>query len=131
MLNTAIRQWLLAGVLALGLTGCASAPPLPPAPTIDEIVQMSKDGLTPDEIIRRLDEKIAEAEPQAPATKHDTVSPQPPEKPKPEQHAATAPVKRAEPAPPAAKPPVTSPWTADTKPDDAYKTPDLAMRVTR
>lgn len=81
-----------------------------------------------DYIIRRLDEKIAEAEPQAPAAKHDTVSPQPPEKPKPEQHAATAPVKRAEPAPPAAKPPVTSPWTADTKPDDAYKTPDLAMR---
>lgn len=81
-----------------------------------------------DHIIRRLDEKIAEAEPQAPAAKHDTVSPQPPEKPKPEQHAATAPVKRAEPAPPAAKPPVTSPWTADTKPDDAYKTPDLAMR---
>ena len=53
MRNGAIRQWLLAGALALGVAGCVSAPPLPPAPTVDEIVQMSKDGLTPDEIIRR------------------------------------------------------------------------------
>ena len=59
MRNGAIRQWLLAGALALGVAGCVSAPPLPPAPTVDEIVQMSKDGLTPDDIIRRLDESRA------------------------------------------------------------------------
>ena len=36
--------------------GCATSPPRPPAPTTDEIVQMSKDGLTPVEIIQRIDE---------------------------------------------------------------------------
>lgn len=59
MLKTPIRPWLLAGALSLALAGCATQPPRPPAPTSDEIVQMSKDGMTAAEIIQRLDESRA------------------------------------------------------------------------
>ncbi|MCR6664484.1 MAG: hypothetical protein NVV69_00380 [Methyloversatilis sp.] len=52
------RSLLLAG-LTLALGGCVTAPPRPPAPTTDEIVQMSKDGIPPAEIIQRLEESRA------------------------------------------------------------------------
>ncbi|WP_439537166.1 hypothetical protein [Methyloversatilis sp.] len=51
-----ISRWILFALLAVTLGGCATSPPRPPAPTTDEIVQMSKDGLTPAEIIQRIDE---------------------------------------------------------------------------
>ncbi len=50
------RLLLLAAALLLALGGCASYPPRPPAPTVDEIVQLSREGLAPAEIIRRIDE---------------------------------------------------------------------------
>jgi hypothetical protein len=56
MLNGKIAAWLLAGGLTLLLGGCATYPPRPPAPSIEDIVQMSQDGLTPAEIIDRIDE---------------------------------------------------------------------------
>lgn len=80
-----------------------------------------------DYMIRRLDEKIAEAEPQGPPAKPaaaaQSVATEKPAKP------ATAPPKRVETAPPSVKPPpASSAWTANTKPEDAYKEPNLAMR---
>jgi len=80
-----------------------------------------------DHMILRLDEKIAEAEPQAPVVKTDPPA-QSAEKAKSEKQAAATPPKRAEPAQPVAKPAAPSTWTADTKPDDAYNAPNLAMR---
>lgn len=80
-----------------------------------------------DYMIRRLDEKIAEAERQGPTAKPE-AAPQSAEAEKPAKPAAASP-KRVETAPPSVKPPsAASTWTADTKPDDAYKTPNLAMR---
>jgi hypothetical protein len=79
-----------------------------------------------DYMIRRLDEKIAEAEPQAPPAKPEPAASA--EKAKPEKQATAAPPKRAEPAPPVAKPAAPSTWIADTKPDDSYNAPNLAMR---
>lgn len=49
-------RWILVALLAMMLGGCATSPPRPPAPTTDEIVQMSADRLTPAEIIQRIDE---------------------------------------------------------------------------
>ena len=46
---------LLAGVM----TGCATAPQLPPPPTTAEIVQMAKDGQTAEAIIQRMQLSIA------------------------------------------------------------------------
>jgi len=46
---------LLAGVM----TGCATAPQLPPPPTTAEIVQMAKDGQTAEAIIQRMQQSIA------------------------------------------------------------------------
>ena len=47
---------LLALLVTLtALTGCATQP-LPPPPSIDQIVQMSKDKLPPEDIIRRIRE---------------------------------------------------------------------------
>jgi hypothetical protein len=51
-----ISRWILVALFSVTLGGCATSPPRPPAPTTDEIVQMSKDGLTPAEIIQRIDE---------------------------------------------------------------------------
>lgn len=56
MSKSLLQPWLIAGLLSLALGGCASYPPRPPAPTAEEIVQLSKDGLTPAEIIQRIDE---------------------------------------------------------------------------
>ncbi|HKO87519.1 MAG TPA: hypothetical protein VJU83_03265 [Burkholderiales bacterium] len=39
--------------------GCAATKPLPPPPSIDEIVQMSADKVPPEEIIRRMREARA------------------------------------------------------------------------
>lgn len=79
-----------------------------------------------DYMIRRLDEKIAEAERQGsakPAAAAQSADTEKPEKP------ITVPPKRVEAAPPSVKPPpASSAWRADTKPDDAYKEPNLAMR---
>jgi hypothetical protein len=47
---------LLVSLAALG--GCATTP-LPPPPSIDEIVQMSKDKVPPEDIIRRMREARA------------------------------------------------------------------------
>jgi hypothetical protein len=82
-----------------------------------------------DYMLRRLDEKIAEAERQAgqqttppaappkpPATAEKSNPPVPPP---PAKRAATAPARPA---------PATPAWTADTKPNDAYTGPNLAMR---
>ncbi len=44
---------------ALLLSGCASLKPLPPAPTVDEVVQMSQSKTPPEEIIRRMRESRA------------------------------------------------------------------------
>jgi len=79
-----------------------------------------------DYIIQRLDEKIAEAERQEASAKPEAPV-QPAVKSKPDKPATVVP-KRAESAPPEVKPPASSTWTADTKPDDAYETPNLAMR---
>jgi hypothetical protein len=51
-----LTRWILVALLAMTMAGCATSPPRPPVPTTDEIVQMSKDGLTPAEIIQRIDE---------------------------------------------------------------------------
>lgn len=79
-----------------------------------------------DYMIRRLDEKIAEAERQGsakPAAAAQSADTEKPAKP------VTVPPKHVEPAPPSVKPPpASSAWRADTKPDDAYKEPNLAMR---
>lgn len=79
-----------------------------------------------DYMIRRLDEKIAEAEhqgpPAKPAAAAQSVDTEKTAKP------AVPPPKRVEVAPPPVKPPASPAWTADTKPDDAYKKPNLAMR---
>lgn len=40
MLNMHFRFWLLIGLLSLTLGGCATYPPRPPAPTVEEIVQL-------------------------------------------------------------------------------------------
>jgi hypothetical protein len=78
-----------------------------------------------DYMLRRLDEKIAEAERQAPQQKSQSVPlPKTAEKsleptPPRSKQAATAPAK-PKPAMPG--------WTADTRPNDAYTGPDLAMR---
>jgi hypothetical protein len=79
-----------------------------------------------DYMIRRLDEKIAEAERQGPTAKPEAAV-QSGDAKKPAK-SATAPPKRDETAPPSVKPPASSNWTADTKPDDAYKKRSLAMR---
>lgn len=42
--------------LMLLVSGCATYERRPPPPTLDEIVQMSKQGVAPEEIIRRLKE---------------------------------------------------------------------------
>lgn len=39
---------------ALLASGCAGTALLPPPPTLDEIVKMSKEGVAPEEIVRRL-----------------------------------------------------------------------------
>lgn len=49
---------LLILLAAIVLTGCATTP-LPPPPSIDEIVKMSVDKLSPEEIIRRMKESRA------------------------------------------------------------------------
>jgi hypothetical protein len=78
-----------------------------------------------DYMLRRLDEKIAEAERQANQQNPSTAAAPPiAEKPvksasPPSKRAAAAPVKPA---------PITPGWTADTKRNDAYTGPDLAMR---
>jgi hypothetical protein len=54
-----LRHCLLLAGFTLMLGGCATLPPLPPAPTTDEIVQMSKDGIPPAEIIQRMEESRA------------------------------------------------------------------------
>jgi hypothetical protein len=47
---------LLTLLLAALVGACASlGPPLPPPPTTAEIVQMAKDGITAEEIIKRID----------------------------------------------------------------------------
>ena len=46
---------LLAGVM----TGCATAPQLPPPPTTAEIVQMAKDGQTAEAIVQRMQQLAA------------------------------------------------------------------------
>ena len=56
MLKMSLRSCLLVGLLSLTIGGCATYPPRPPAPTVEEIVQLSKDGLTPAEIIQRIDD---------------------------------------------------------------------------
>lgn len=54
-----LRILIMIGLAAL-TTGCASlTTPLPPAPTVEEIVQMSKDKVAPEEIIRRMREARA------------------------------------------------------------------------
>ncbi|HEY8195298.1 MAG TPA: EipA family protein [Hyphomicrobium sp.] len=84
-----------------------------------------------DYMLRRLDEKIAEAEPQAPVSaptpKPMAAAPKPnAEKP---VRPATSPTKRVTPPSVASKPaPATPAWTADTKPNDSYVAPNLAMR---
>jgi hypothetical protein len=79
-----------------------------------------------DYMIRRLDEKIAEAERQGsakPAAAAQSADTEKPAKP------VTVPPKHVEAAPPSVKPPpASSAWRADTNPDDAYKEPNLAMR---
>ncbi|MET0679501.1 MAG: hypothetical protein ABWZ41_00720 [Burkholderiales bacterium] len=40
---------------ALLVAGCASLGPLPPPPTTAEILKMAKDGVAPDEIIKRIE----------------------------------------------------------------------------
>ena len=76
-------------------------------------------------MLRRLDEKIAEAERQTGQQKTSSANPPPitakPMKPvaPPSQRAAAAPAKPM-PTPPG--------WTVDTKRDDAYAGPNLAMR---
>lgn len=52
------RLALVLVALVLGLGGCATVP-LPPAPTIPEIVQMSKQGVPAEEIVRRMQESRA------------------------------------------------------------------------
>jgi hypothetical protein len=78
-----------------------------------------------DYMIRRLDEKIAEAERQGSAKPAAAAQSADTEKP---AKSLTVPPKHVE-APPSVKPPpASSAWRADTKPDDAYKEPNLAMR---
>jgi hypothetical protein len=49
------KQTLGLFVSLLALAGCASlSQPLPKAPTLDEIVTMSKEGVAADEIVRKL-----------------------------------------------------------------------------
>jgi len=93
-----------------------------------------------DYMLRRLDEKIAEAQAQpepakpAPATAPPTVADKPAKLPAPpSKHAdVTPPVEKRIPSPvpaaPSSPPPASAPWTADTKADDAYKGPSVAMR---
>lgn len=59
MIHLNTRRAILTAGLALALGGCVTAPPRPPAPTTDEIVQMSKDGMPPSEIIQRMEESHA------------------------------------------------------------------------
>lgn len=81
-----------------------------------------------DYMLRRLDEKIAEAEQQSGHQKTSPATPakSPPAAEKPNSP-APQPAKRSasEPAKPA---PATPAWTADTKRNDAYTGPNLAMR---
>jgi hypothetical protein len=80
-----------------------------------------------DHMLRRLDEKIAEAEHQASPAKPPVTAPSVVSEEKPAK-AAPVPSKRVDVTPPAAKPPA-APWTADTRPNDAYKEPSVAMRA--
>lgn len=58
-LRRVLTRTALLASLALLLGGCVTAPPRPPAPTTDEIVQMAKDGIPAAEIIQRLEESRA------------------------------------------------------------------------
>lgn len=82
-----------------------------------------------DYMLRRLDEKIAEAERQA---GQQTPSPAAPAKPpvtaEKSNPPAPPPSAKHPAAPPARPAPATLGWTADTKPNDAYTGPNLAMR---
>ncbi len=58
-LRRGLTRTALLASLTLLLGGCVTAPPRPPAPTPDEIVQMAKDGMPAAEIIQRLEESRA------------------------------------------------------------------------
>jgi len=73
-------------------------------------------------MLRRLDEKIAEAGGAAPTPKAEPPTQTAEASPKP------APAKRRPVTQTPAKPQPTPGWTADTKPNDAYTAPDVAMR---
>jgi len=77
-----------------------------------------------DYMLRRLDEKIAEAERQA---GQKTAPEAAPRRPPATAEKSNPPAKHAA-APPARPTPATPAWTADTKRNDAYTGPDLAMR---
>ena len=47
-------KYLFMILLAGALAGCAGLEKLPPAPTVAEIVEMSKSGMNEDEIIKRI-----------------------------------------------------------------------------
>lgn len=81
-----------------------------------------------DYMLRRLDEKIAEAERQSGSGKPPSAPPaQTVEKPPKPSTSSTK--RAASSAPSVVKPqPSTSAWTADTKPNDAYSGPNVAMR---
>jgi len=73
-------------------------------------------------MLRRLDEKIAEAGGAAPTPKAEPPAQTAEASPKP------APAKRPPVTQAPAKPQPTPGWTADTKPNDAYTAPNVAMR---
>ena len=50
---------LIVVLCVLTLSGCASMSKRPPAPTIEEIVQMSKDKVAPQDIIQRMKDSHA------------------------------------------------------------------------
>jgi hypothetical protein len=59
--RTVLRPFLctLLAALALSFAGCSTLSNRPPPPTLDELVQMSRDGVPADEIIRRLEQSHA------------------------------------------------------------------------